>query len=71
MADKPHVLRYFSFNHLPPFLQEVSEPFSDLAHALSDSLPDSPERNVGLRKLLEAKDCMVRAALDAEKERQK
>jgi hypothetical protein len=27
-------------------------------------LPDGPELTVGLRKLLEAKDCLVRAALD-------
>jgi hypothetical protein len=26
-------------------------------------LPDSAEKNVGMRKLLEAKDCFVRAAL--------
>jgi hypothetical protein len=29
-----------------------------------DHLPDGPELTVGLRKLLEAKDCFVRAALD-------
>ena len=27
-----------------------------------ETLPDSPELTAGLRKLLEAKDCMVRAA---------
>jgi hypothetical protein len=29
------------------------------------ALPDGPELTAGLRKLLEAKDCLVRAALDA------
>lgn len=29
-----------------------------------DQLPDGPELTAGLRKLLEAKDCFVRAALD-------
>jgi len=29
-------------------------------------LPDGPELTSGLRKLLEAKDCFVRAALDKE-----
>ncbi|PRY56421.1 hypothetical protein B0I28_10970 [Glycomyces artemisiae] len=28
------------------------------------ALPDGPELTAGLRKLLEAKDCFVRAALD-------
>ena len=30
---------------------------------LAQDLPESPEVTVGLRKLLEAKDCFVRAAL--------
>lgn len=31
-------------------------------------LPDGPELTAGLRKLLEAKDCFVRAAVDAHRE---
>ena len=64
-----HVARYFSYAHLPPHLQEVSRPFQELADHMIRSLPDGPELTAGLRKLLEAKDCMVRAALDAEPER--
>lgn len=30
-----------------------------------EDLPDSPELTTGLRKLLEAKDCFVRAAIAA------
>ncbi|MGW4250569.1 hypothetical protein [Streptomyces californicus] len=59
-----HLLRYFEYNHLPPHLQAVSKPCADLAHELVALLPDGPELTAGLRKLLEAKDCMVRAALD-------
>lgn len=59
------LLRHFSYDHLPPRLQEVSRPFHALAHANADEL-DGPELAAGLRKLLEAKDCMVRAALDKE-----
>lgn len=59
-----HVARYFAYSHLPEKLQAVSEPFSDLAARMIRALPDGPELTVGLRKLLEAKDCMVRAALD-------
>jgi NAD(P)H-dependent FMN reductase len=56
------ILRYFEYNHLPANLQVVSKPFHTLAHGLAESL-DGPELTAGLRKLLEAKDCMVRAAL--------
>lgn len=58
-----HVLRFFfDFEHLPPELQAISKPFADLAYRHA-ALLDGPELTVGLRKLLEAKDCMVRAAL--------
>jgi hypothetical protein len=57
------VFRYFAYAHLPPPLQEISKPFHDLAAAMIVRLPASPEVTVGLRKLLEAKDCFVRAAL--------
>jgi hypothetical protein len=58
------VARYFTYDHLPAHLQSVSEPFSHLAEQMIRLLPDGPELTVGLRKLLEAKDCCVRAALD-------
>jgi hypothetical protein len=35
----------------------------DLAQALAEQLPDSPEVSDGRQKLLEAKDCFVRARL--------
>ena len=60
-----HVLRYFSFQHLPEGpLRDTSANCFDLAAAMISSLPEGPELTVGLRKLLEAKDCFVRAALD-------
>jgi|GEM_PF-679107 len=58
------IMKYFEFAHLPPHLQEVSRPIGELAQQMNESLPDSPEKSAGLRKLLEAKDCLVRAALD-------
>jgi hypothetical protein len=58
------ILRYFAWEHLPPKLQEVSRPFGELAERMADTLPSGPELTAGLRKLLEAKDCAVRAALD-------
>lgn len=56
------LLKYFAWAHLPPKLQEVSRPFGELAERVAD-LPSGPEVTVSLRKLLEAKDCAVRAAL--------
>jgi len=58
-------IKYFSYEHLPEKLQEISKPLSELAHMLEELLPDSAEKSAGMRKLLEAKDCFVRAKLDA------
>ena len=57
------ILRYFAWSHLPERLQEISRPVGDLATEMVDRLPDGPELTAGLRKLLEAKDCFVRANL--------
>lgn len=59
-----HLLRYFDYDHLPAHLQLVSAWSADLAQQMVQHLPDGPELTAGLRKLLEAKDCFVRAALD-------
>ena len=71
-----HIIQFFAYEHLPPALQAVSKPFCDLARAIVGDergmpagtstqfpLPRNPERTVALRKLLEAKDAAVRAAL--------
>jgi hypothetical protein len=58
-----HILQFFAWDHLPPKLAAVSRPFSDMAHQLVVELPRNPERTVALRKLLEAKDAAVRAAI--------
>ncbi len=58
-----YLLQFFAYDHLPAHLQKVSEPFSVLANLLIDSIPSNPERTVALRKLLEAKDCAVRAVI--------
>lgn len=57
------IMKYFAYEHLPERLQIVSKPLGDLARTMDESLPDGPEKSAGLRKLLEAKDCLVRAAL--------
>ncbi|MFB7589386.1 hypothetical protein [Streptomyces sp. NPDC056169] len=61
-----NLLRYFAYDHLPEQLREISQPFGELAHGLVERRDlDGPELTVALRKLLEAKDCAVRAALPA------
>ena len=57
-------IKYFAYAHLPPKLQTVSKPIGDLAQTLEALLPDGPEKSAGMRKLLEAKDCFVRCAID-------
>ena len=57
------MLKWFEYRHLPDKLQAVSQPFGDLAVSVVDTILPGPERTAGLRKLLEAKDCLVRAKL--------
>ena len=61
------IIRYFAYEHLPSQLQEVSKPFSDLAHSIPERYlsneVDVAETVAGLRKLLEAKDAIVRSLL--------
>lgn len=59
-------LKYFSYKHLPLALQGVSKPIAELAEHFERLLPEGPEKSAGMRKLLEAKDCFVRASLPDE-----
>lgn len=60
------ILRYFAYTHLPEKLQAVSIRFCDIAIWVDKTLPQGAEKSTALRKLLEAKDAAVRAALDLE-----
>lgn len=60
VASEP-MLQFFAYAHLPEHLQVISKPFGDLAGNIALNLPRNPERSAALRKLLEAKDCAVRA----------
>lgn len=55
------MLQFFQYEHLPPHLQEISRACAKLALGAVAALPRNAERTAGLRKLLEAKDCFVRA----------
>lgn len=60
------VVRWFEYYHLREGLpRDTACEMQDTARWMVDELPDGPELTAGLRKLLEAKDCFVRAALDA------
>jgi hypothetical protein len=62
------LLTHFTSGHLPEPLQQVSKACADLARVMAESLDSGDptagaEVTTGLRKLLEAKDCFVRAKL--------
>jgi hypothetical protein len=62
------LLVHFHHKHLPEVLQKISKPLGEIAAIMAENLDsDDPaagaEVSVGLRKLLEAKDCFVRAAV--------
>lgn len=59
--DKNPILEFFAYEHLPPHLKEISAPFAGLAADMLHKLPANAERTAAFRKLLEAKDCAVRA----------
>lgn len=61
--DNPSpIMAHFRYEHLPEHLQQVSCAVALVACQM-DMLPSSAEKSAGLRKLLEAKDCFVRASL--------
>lgn len=62
-GSEESILRYFKYEHLKSPLREISAMFADVAMRMVVELPRCAERTAGLRKLLEAKDCAVRAAL--------
>ncbi len=65
MTPTGQLLRYFDDDTaLPDRLREVNRPLQALAHELVSNLSVGPELTTGIRKLLEARDCFLRAALD-------
>jgi hypothetical protein len=62
LAPAQSMLQFFAWEHLPPHLADVSKPFGELA-AFIATLPSNAESTMAQRKLLEAKDCAVRAVV--------
>lgn len=56
-------LQFFAYDHLPDNLREVSKLFGDLAEKLEEMLPHNSQKWSCMERLLEAKDCAVRAKL--------
>jgi hypothetical protein len=62
-TDREALMKFFAYEHLKPEFQAISKPFGEMAAWIIATLPRNAERTVALRKLLEAKDCAVRASL--------
>lgn len=58
-------IKWFNSMHLSSQLQEFVDPIQALAQRMESELPDGAEKSAGMRKLLEAKDCFVRAKIEA------
>jgi hypothetical protein len=66
MANR--LIKFFKSQHLPPRLRATSVHCERLADEMDATLDESAEKTAGLRKLLEAKDCFVRARLEMEED---
>ena len=57
------ILQFFGHEGLDDILLEVALPAGLYAQAMADQLPVCEETQQGLRKLLEARDCFIRAGM--------
>lgn len=62
------LLSFFEYQHLPNHLQSVNRRLGTLGRKLAEECGTNRETVAGLRKLLEAKDCFVRAKILGGKE---
>lgn len=60
-SEDQELLEKFTYAHLPERLQAISKPFCELAKFVAETVPDKHDRTHALRKIMEAKDCAVRA----------
>lgn len=63
------ITRFFETSQLPEPLRTIADHNAILMATMVENIEDDPELTAGLRKLLEAKDCFVRAALAQENRR--
>lgn len=62
------LLKWLRHDHLPPHLQAVVKPLDVLAQEMDTALAEGAEKTAGMRKLVEAKDCFVRARIEQDEE---
>lgn len=63
MANR--MIKWFHHLHLPENLRPIAHDCQELAIKMDNELTESAEKTAGLRKLLEAKDCFVRAKIES------
>lgn len=62
------VAQWLDTSHLPGGLHlSIGQPIMECAELLDGALEESPEKTTGMRKLLEAKDCFIRAMIEQER----
>lgn len=61
MAKPKPIMQFFMDDHLPKDMRRITGAVRKLAMDMMSQLPDSEETDAGMRKLLEAKDCFIRA----------
>ena len=63
------LMKWFQdYPHSPEDQRQIAVDCLYLAARMDNALPEGPEKTVGLRKLLEAKDAFLRAAIEARDE---
>lgn len=68
MAELPdRMLKWFATDHIgPPEIKAIIMTYKQMAYHFCEEIPAGPERTVALRKLVESKDCMVRAWVEGQ-----
>jgi hypothetical protein len=60
------LLQWFTYADLSEEEKAVAQKCAALATAMDGTLAEGAEKTAGLRKLLEAKDCFVRAVIEGQ-----
>ncbi len=63
---KNRMMKWFECDHLDGEKYTIAERVRILAEDMDADLDEGPEKTTGLRKLLEAKDCFVRARIEGD-----
>ena len=64
MRPAERILKWFPGAHEDEFVNGIQARFREFAIEMHELLPESAEKTTGLRKILEGKDCLVRAAIE-------